>query len=229
MSVSKSKSRGYLGRSIILLLGAGAVTCSVFAALSCDFIGVKNVSVDSIFENHLYVESIGIYGYNMATIDKCVLYEEQFWKSNYNEFMLTAQFAAIVGPAFGALAWLAVFNELLFCQCRGSFVLQNVLFLLAFITQWSTFFLFGQTEFCFFDGAMKCDWKLGSILSITAGGLYYVCSILLCCMSRPKPCLGDNREDKYTSFSNYKNRLPRDIEEVVTDSGSRDENIPNGV
>jgi len=234
MSVSKSPpSRGYLGRSILLLLGAGAITCSVFAALSCDFLGVENVNVDPVFPDDLHVDGIGIFSYNMATIEKCIFYENQFWNSSFNEFMLTAQFAALVAPVFGILAWLAVFSELLCCQYRSSFVLQNVLFLLAFISQWCTFFLFGQTNFCFFDGVMNCDWKMGSILSITAGGIYYICSILLCCMPRPNPCL-EGRNERSNGNTNNTSSVPRDVEKGVSkDSerhgGTQVENTPHDV
>jgi hypothetical protein len=43
----------------------------------------------------------------------------------------------------------------------------------------------------FYDNAIHCEWRLGSILSISAAAMYYICSILLCCMPRPTPCLGN--------------------------------------
>jgi len=167
----------------------------------------------------------------MVTVDKCVFYEKQFWNSSFNEYFLTAQFSAIVAPVLGFLAWIAVFSELLCCQYRGSFVVQNILFLLAFIVQWCTFFLFGQTGFCFHDGAMKCEWKAGSILSIAAGGLYYICSILLCCMPRPNSCLGGNKIEPGSTI-NVNERTSQAVEKPATGNERQnydDENGPHDV
>lgn len=46
----------------------------------------------------------------------------------------------------------------------------------------------------FYDNAIHCEWKIGSILSISAAAMYYICSILLCCMPRPNPCIGNGND-----------------------------------
>ena len=191
---------------MLLIIGAGAITCSVFAALSCEFIGTKDAIVDDIFPP--LTKNIGIFSYSEAG-RSCVNYEGQFFDSQFNEFFLTSQLAAIIAPALGTLAWMMVLTEVVCCRCNCGFVFQNVLFLLAFLVQWSTFFIFGQTKFCFSNNSIICEWKLGSILSIAAGGLYYICSILLCCLPRPNPCIkgrpvgdeGEEGEDEEEKFN----------------------------
>jgi hypothetical protein len=133
-------------RFLLLLIGAGAITCSVFVALSCEFIGVEDVNVDDVFPDSLYLETIGIFFYS-SDGETCADYEKQFWHSSFNEFFVTSQLSSIVAPALGTLAWLAVFSEVICCQFRGGFVLQNLLFLGAFAVQSCTFFIFGQTRF----------------------------------------------------------------------------------
>eukprot|EP00980_Cylindrotheca_fusiformis_P010371 scaffold2306_cov132-Cylindrotheca_fusiformis.AAC.6 len=169
MPTSKPK-RGYFGRFLLLLLGAVAIACSISVALSCEFIGVEEVDVDDSFPDFLYLKTIGIFHYSSA-LETCAEYEKQFWHSSFNNFFVISQISAIVAPALGLLAWLTVISEVFFCQFYGGFV--------------------------FYDNAVHCDWKLGSILSISAAAMYYVCSILLCCMPRPNPFLNNEGDEAY--------------------------------
>ena len=198
---------------LLLFIGGGAIACSAFAALSCEFIGTKDAIVDDVFPP--LTDSIGIFRYNTED-GTCFDYEQQFFDSSFNYYFLTSQLAAIVAPAFGTLALISVFCEIICCQTN--FLLQNLLFLFAFLTQWSTFFIFGQTPFCFSENSIICQWKIGSILSIAAGGLYYICSILLCCLPRPTPCLSrravDNSQsvdDDHTFYANAQKEMYNDV------------------
>ncbi|CAJ1970529.1 unnamed protein product [Cylindrotheca closterium] len=198
-SNDENSRRGYLARSIILTIGGGALGCSILTALSCDFIGVENVVVtENAFSDAPYLKTVGLFSFNSAANESCEHYRTRLLHSNFNEWFTIGQIASLAAPALGLIGWILVLSELLISQCRfnGSFVLQNVLFIAAFTFQCCTFLLLGQTQFCFYDKMFHCTWEIGSILSIIAASMFYLCSILLCCLSRPKhfPNDHDDRE-----------------------------------
>jgi hypothetical protein len=75
-------------------------------------------------------------------------------------------------------------NEILVSETKPRTDALNVVKLFLALTLFSLY----QS---FYDNAINCEWRLGSILSISAAAMYYICSILLCCMPRPTPCLGN--------------------------------------
>jgi len=183
--------RGYLGRLFILTIGAGAIGCSILTTLSCDFIGVEKVQADDAFPDSSYLKEIGIFYFSSAT-ESCSIYNTQLIQtSKFNRFFIASQIASLSAPLLGLIGWALVLSEVTISCCRfqGSFVLQNLLFLCAFVLQCCTFLILGQTKFCFYDGTFNCQWGLASMISIASASLYYFCSVLLCCLPRPNAYL----------------------------------------
>jgi len=190
MTSHDTSRRGYLGRLLILTIGGGALGLSILTALSCDFIGVENVVVTSeAFTDAPYLKTVGLFYFSSAATERCEQYERELFNSGFNEWFTAAQISSLAAPVWGIFGWVLVLSELLIpcCRFKGSFVLQNVLFLAAFVFQCCTFMLLGQTQFCFYDKLFHCAWENGSIFSMTSASMFYVCSILLCCMPRPNP------------------------------------------
>lgn len=128
-----------LSSLLILAIGAGAIGCSVFSALSCEFIGVEKVQVDDLFPDSSYLTEIGIFYYSSA-IESCSLYNTQFIQtSKFNSFFIISQIASLSAPLLGLASWTLVLSELMIscCKFQGSFLLQNLLFLSAFGELWT--------------------------------------------------------------------------------------------
>jgi len=190
--------RSPLSSLLILTIGAGAIGCSILTALSCDFIGVEKVQVDDVFPDSSYLTEIGIFYFSSA-IESCSVYNTQLIQSSsFNRVFIASQIASLSAPLLGLVGWTLVLSEVMISCCRfqGSFVLQNSLFLGAFLFQCCTFLILGQTQFCFFDGTFNCQWGLGSMISIASASLYYFCSILLCCLPRPNAYLDVDSGDE---------------------------------
>ncbi len=139
--------------------------------------------------------------------DGCTSYDQQFMDAP-NEVLVAAQFCAVLAPSFAALAILISACELICCRFHGSFLTGNILFLTAAGVQAGTFCLFAEPSFCF-DG---CDIGSAVYFSAFAAFAFFLSSILLCCSSRPEPCLyqGSGRGDR-----DYKGAASVPPEEVI--------------
>jgi hypothetical protein len=121
------------------------VACSVYSALSCDFYAFAK-QLSPPFETG--TTSIGIFHYATSSdYVTCIVYDEQFWRSPFNGFFWTAQFAAIVAPCLGILAMTLNLVEVVFVRFRGSFLVPVVFYLLACLIQCCTFMIYGEINF----------------------------------------------------------------------------------
>ncbi|KAG7343080.1 hypothetical protein IV203_021025 [Nitzschia inconspicua] len=198
-----SRTRRYIGRMVIFVVAAGAIACSTLTILSCDFFRlIATLGDGSAFwgVTNTNISNIGIFSYQLDDTGTCRAYLDTgrtiFQPSNWLDTMwITAQYAALIAPVLGAVASLLTLAEFIIGKFCGSFLLPALLYLLACTTQGVTFFMYNEKDVCYrldaeemeIDAIIRnsCQLSLGAFLSIAAGFLYYVCSMLLCCLPRP--------------------------------------------
>jgi hypothetical protein len=185
------------------MVAAGAIACSSLTIVSCDFfqliaaIGENNTTMLDLST----VPRIGIFSYQIDQAGTCRAYLDTgttlFQPSDWmGTIWIIAQYAALLAPALGALASLLTLAELMFGKFSGSFLVPALLYLLACASQGITFFTYNEEDVCFkldademeiTDSIIRnsCQLSMGAFFSISAGFLYYVCSVLLCCLPRP--------------------------------------------
>lgn len=142
-------------RTLITLLIAGGIVCSVYTALSCEFFQFQvepdhTLPGGSIFSNNITQGYVGLFG--LALMDEnendkaTSCSDHGFLPNGFNEFFFAAQVCAVAAPA---LAFLSLFVNLveIFCHFPCSFWLTWTCLVLATAAQGCTFMVYGQQEF----------------------------------------------------------------------------------
>jgi hypothetical protein len=124
-------------RAFILLLAAGAIGCSVFTLLSCEFV---RLTVASAAQPEITtVGGMGLFSYQAPEDEAtCVPYDDLSILENsdwMNEMWTVAQYASLIAPVLGTCAWLLTVGELFWGKFYGSFILPIVLYLFACLAQ----------------------------------------------------------------------------------------------
>jgi len=160
--------------------------------MSCEFFSFqsqKPALLPGIFVN-MTEANVGIFSFQNRS--DCVLYENNFIQAmdsgHVNAYFVTAQFAAVIGPSCGAMAWLINMIEWLFWSNTFTYLMAVLMLIASFGMQGMTFMIYGQREFCFDDNiAGECQMGMGAYMSIAAAGAFYIASVVWCCMPRSAP------------------------------------------
>ncbi len=127
--------------------------CAYLAASSCEFFSYESKEPESLpgpFLN-LTAATVGIFSYFNEDENECTNYDEIFTSAldanDFNAYFVTAQFAAVIGPACAAVAWLINLVEWLFWSNTCTYQLVVLFLIFSFAMQGITFMVYGQTEF----------------------------------------------------------------------------------
>jgi hypothetical protein len=127
-------------RLFVLLFGAVAIGCSVFTVLSCEFFQMTSATTTP--DEFLVDGRIGLFSFQedpRSDNATCIHYDDVVnfvEKSNWmKDFWTVAQYASLIAPAIGVIAWLISLGELLWGAFYGSFYLPILLFGMASLVQ----------------------------------------------------------------------------------------------
>jgi hypothetical protein len=145
---------------MFILLGGGCV-CAYFAAVSCEFFHYESLQPDLLPEPFYNVTatSVGLLSFtDPATNGTCTNYNDLWIQAaqhgDFNPYFITAQFAALIGPCCGAVAWLINLLEWLFWSNQCTYVLAVAALMMAFSIQGLTFLIYGQRQFWYVRGCI---------------------------------------------------------------------------
>ena len=136
--------------TLVFLVGAAAILCSVYAALSCEFLyyTMKNgASNPQPPFNTLPSSYVGFFGYTGPEHIKCIKYKDTFFKSTFGQFFQTAMICAVVAPALATLAWFVNLVECCFCKMACSNLVSSMCFQTAMVLQGLTFIVYAERDF----------------------------------------------------------------------------------
>ncbi|CAB9501920.1 expressed unknown protein [Seminavis robusta] len=160
---------GNLFRLIIVTATAGALTLSVFTALSCELVE--------------YNQANGItFGFFFRGIDGTC--ETDYYTTN-DGIITGSRSALIISMCAGFIAGAMVLFEWLFCEICCAGVMEGLAYLLAWIAGGASFMFYGSEQ-CTSDGS-ECAFYDASGYMTGACILYFGCNILLCFTPQPDP------------------------------------------
>lgn len=143
---------GQTGRFLTFFLLAGGCICGYLAAMSCEFVSLQSQRPEllpGVFVNRTEAD-VGIFSYQNDKGD-CTLYQDNFMQAkdagDFNAYFITAQFAAVIGPSCGAMAWLINLIEWLFWSNTCTYLMAVAMLICSFGMQGMTFMIYGQREF----------------------------------------------------------------------------------
>ena len=130
------------------------------ALLSCEFFWYKSLDASKLpppyDENEEgYVGLLSVYDDQ----NQCQFYDDLFLQNNdFNNMFLGAQFAALIGPSAGFLAFLINLLEWVFCIGTFSYFLTFAMLFIAFVAQGLTFLVYGENNFwCVWNNASNAQ------------------------------------------------------------------------
>lgn len=144
-------------RFLFLILGAGAITLSLFSIYSCQFFSYRALDGEP-FEglsppfDELSKASVGLFQYSKTSDssgifgEECIKYDD--WKEvGQQRYFYVAQWCSIVAPVVAFLALIQILFECCMCRVRGSYMLIRFFFFSAGLVQMCSFFIFAETQF----------------------------------------------------------------------------------
>ena len=162
---------------------------------------------------------------------------------------IVAQFASIIAPCLGGVAFLFIFLETTIGPFRGSFLAPILLLITSSFVQGCTFLTLAQKDVCFANDDINtssgsngstfvgtglspssssyCRLSYGAFMSISASFIYYLVSVGLCCFPRPKSslcCCFTKSSSSRTIISGDGKNDPRRRPQSSSSSSSSDHN-----
>jgi len=217
----------------MLIVGAGAIVCSVFTAYTCDFFEFRTLDGepwDQLFAPFDNVSSshVGFFRYSSSAPSSssngeyafgrnCQTYDD--WRSLDSESKLfpLSQYASAAAPGAALLAWMINFIEVTCHQAKSLYLLTAFLLLAATILQGCTFLIFSESDFCLESESLnECSLGIGVYYSAAATCAYLFMTLLTCAMPTSNPCCpcgntsGDGDEDEEEESQQSKNAGSRD-------------------
>ena len=148
-------------RGFVVLLGTGALFCSIYTAMTCRFFSFRTLDGEPWeglappFDQSAH-SSVGFFKYSLTEPDKnegltflnkeCSTYDD--WGDvGQNIYFYISQWCSLAAAVAGFLAWVSNVSEVMCCKFFGSRPLTLVLFVVAAVLQCGTFLIFGDDQF----------------------------------------------------------------------------------
>lgn len=192
-----------IGMLIVVVLAVITGVCFSLATLTaCNFVSYEsnmgdNATLSVILSGTNGTYPVGANGKPASSIDLglfrynpsgtgCIDYADP----SKSGWLLAAEVGGVIGLLGGAAAAFILIVELTCCRFVCARCMVAILLVMAFLGQGLTFLVYAS-EACVSRSfqAYACVAQRGSILSIIATGTYFICSIAVCPIPKPKPLL----------------------------------------